>query len=137
MSDLDVGDELGPLDHVLTPFLVREYAHAVEDVAERHQGTQQPIAPPTILHAEKKRLLEHACPAGVGPTARMHLSYDAAHHAVIPAGATVTASGRVTDRFEKKGREHVVLQIEIRDKQTGQTYITYHDTSIMSYQKES
>jgi hypothetical protein len=137
MSDLEVGDKLGPVDHRITPFLIREYSHAVEDNSNRHHGGTGAIAPPTILHAEKKRLLEAACPDGIGPTARMHLVYDATHHAVIPAGTELTALGEVTDRFERKGREHVVVAIEVRDKVTGQIYTTYTDTSILSFRQES
>lgn len=133
MSDLDTGDELAPVHRAVTPFLIREYAHAVEDAADRHQQGPDMIAPPTFIHAEKKRLLEHSCPDGVGPTARMHLSYDAVHHAVIPAGTVITTQGRVTDRFEKKGREHVVIEIEVRDKVTGQVYTTYTDSSLLNF----
>jgi len=61
----------------------------------------------------------------------MHLVYDATHHAVIPRATELTALGEVTDRFERKGREHVVVAIEVRDKVTGQIYTTYTDTSIL------
>jgi hypothetical protein len=137
MSDLEVGDKLGPIDHHLTPFLIREYAHSVEDVAERHQGVVGLIAPPTFLHAEKKRMLEAACPEGIGPTRRMHLGYDATQHAVIPANTVVTVDGEVTQRYTKKGREHVVLTMEIRDKLTGQLYTSYTDTSILSFTQDA
>lgn len=137
MSDLEPGDKLGPVDHELTPFLIREYAHAVEDSSQRHQGVDGLIAPPTFVHAEKKRALEHACPDGVGPTARMHLVYDATHHAVIPAGTVLETDGTVTDRFDRKGREHVVVAFEVRNKATGQVYLSYSDTSILSFRKDS
>ncbi len=137
MSDLEVGDKLGPVDHRLTPFLIREYAHSVEDFAERHQGGPGLIAPPTFLHAAKKRMLESACPDGIGPTRRMHLAYDATQHAVMPADTAVTIDGEITDRYTKKGREHVVLTMEVRDKVTGQVYSTYSDISLLSYVAES
>jgi hypothetical protein len=137
MSDLEIGDKLGPVDHCLTPFLIREYAHGVEDSADRHQEVAGLIAQPTFLHAEKKRMLEAACPDGIGPMRRMHLGYDAVQHAVIPAGTVVTVDGEVTDRYTKKGREHVVLTMEIRDKATGQVYTTYTDTSLISFLQES
>jgi len=31
VSDLEVGDVLGPVDHVVTRFLIRAYANAFED----------------------------------------------------------------------------------------------------------
>jgi hypothetical protein len=137
ISDLEVGDKLGPVDHRVTPFLIREYAHAVEDSSERHQGLTGLVAPPTFLHAEKKRMLEAACPEGGGPSPRMHLAYDATHHALIPAGTEVTVDGEITERFTKKGREHVVLTMEVRDKLTGRVYTTYTDMTLMSYRPGS
>lgn len=137
MSDLEVGDKLGPIDHCLTPFLIREYAHCVEDDAERHQGVDGLIGQPTFLHAQKKRMLEVACPDGIGPTRRMHLAYDAKQHAVIPAGTILTVDGEITERYTKKGREHVVLTMQVRNKATGQVYTTYTDTSLISFVQEA
>ena len=133
VSDLEVGDVLGPLDHTITPFLIREYAHAVEETSERHLGAEGQIATPTILHADKARLFNHFCPRGSGPHARLHLVYDATYHKVIPAGTELTVRGEVTECYEHKGREHVVLEIEVRDKVTGEIYTAYRDTSLMSF----
>ena len=136
VSDLEVGDVLGPLDHTLTPFLIREYAHSVEDGSERHLGARELIAPPTIVHTDKKRLFDHFCPEGAGPHARLHLVYDATHHKVVPEGRALTVVGEVAERYEHKGREHVVLEIEVRDKATGEIYTTYRDTSLLSFRSE-
>jgi acyl dehydratase len=133
VSDLEVGDVLGPVDHVVTPFLVREYAHAVEETAERHVGVDGLVAPPTMVHGDKKRLFDFACPEGAGPDARLHLVYDATYHKMIPAGRELTVSGEVTDSYEHKGRQHVTLEIEVRDKATGELYTSYRDTSLVSF----
>jgi hypothetical protein len=137
MSDLEVGDVLGPIDHRVSPFLIREYAHAVEVSTERHQGTDGLLAPPTIVHTDKKRLMEYACPQGAGPQARLHLVYDAKYHEMLPAGTDVSISGEVTERFERKGREHVVITFEVRDKSTGLLYTAYKDTSLLNYRANS
>jgi hypothetical protein len=133
VSDLAVGDVLGPVDHVLTPFLIREYAHAVEERSERHQGAEHLVAPPTIVHADKVRVLEHVCPEGAGPTARLHLVYDATHHRPVPASKALSVTGRVTERFERKGRDHLVITFEVRDKVTGELYTSYRDTSLLGF----
>jgi hypothetical protein len=133
VSDLEVGDVLGPVDHVLTPFLIREYAHAVEDTSERHQGSSGPIAPPTIVHSHKTRLLDHACPEGAGPVARLHLVYDASYHRMVPASQPLAIVGKVDERYAHKGREHLVITFEVRDKATGELYTTYRDTTLLSY----
>jgi hypothetical protein len=136
VSDLEVGDVLGPMDHEFTPFLVREYAHAVEETAERHLGVETLMAAPTMVHCSKKRLFDVACPAGAGPDARLHLVYDATYHKPIPAGRPLTIRGEVTEQYEHKGRPHVVLEIEVRDQQTGDLYTTYRDTSLLSYRAQ-
>ncbi len=136
MSDLEKGDTLGPIERTITPFMIREYSHSIEDDADRHQQIDGLIAPPTLLHAHKKQLLEQACPAGVGPHARMHLEYDATQHAVMPAGVTVVIAGSVTDRYERKGQERVTISFEIRDKDSGVLYTRYNDTSLVSFKAE-
>jgi hypothetical protein len=132
VSDLEVGDVLGPVDHAMTPFLVREYAHAVEQSTERYQGPNG-IAPPTIVHGHKTRLLDQACPAGGGPAARLHLIYDAIYHRQVPVSALLSIAGEVTERYERKGRQHLVIEFEIRDKATGQIHTTYRDTTLLGY----
>jgi hypothetical protein len=113
--------------------LIREYAHAVEDTSERHQGSSGPIAPPTIVHSHKTRLLDHACPEGAGPVARLHLVYDASYHRMVPASQPLAIVGKVDERYAHKGREHLVITFEVRDKATGELYTTYRDTTLLSY----
>lgn len=137
VSDLEVGDVLGPVEQECRPFLIREYAHAVEDTSDRHQGDDGLIAPPTIVHAQKKRVLDHACPEGGEPTARLHLIYDATNHRPIPAGRLISVSGEVTDRYLHKGRDHLLIVFEVRDKLTGEIYTTYRDTTLMGYQAQA
>ena len=72
VTDLDQGDVLGPVDYVMSRFVVREYCHSVEMHQPCFQGVEGQIAPPTLVHLDKLRLYKHACPAGTGPTARVH-----------------------------------------------------------------
>lgn len=137
VSDLAVGDVLGPMDYELTPFMIREHARSVEDSSERWHASSGAVALPTIVHGDKKRLLEHSCPEGAGPVARLHLDYDATHHRPIPAGAVLQVDGEVVDRFEHKGRERLKIVFEVRDRRTGVVYTTYRDTSLLSYEAKS
>jgi hypothetical protein len=133
MSDLETGDRLGPIEREITPFLVREYAHGAESTDERHLGVDDAVAQPTLYHAHKLGLLHHSCPGGSGPTARMHASYSAQHHAPLPVGAHVRISGEITARYERNGREFVDMTVEIADRDSGQPYATYVDTTLLSY----
>jgi len=134
VGDLQVGEVLGPVEHLLTPFMVREYAHAVEEFSERYHGGDDgtPVAPPTIVHTDKVRLLDTLCPDRSGP-ARLHLVYDATHHQPVPASRLLSVTGEVSERFERKGRDHMVITFEVRDKITGALYTTYRDTTLMGF----
>jgi hypothetical protein len=133
VSDLQVGDALGPTECHLTPFLIREYAHGVEDFSERHTAAAGLTAPPTIFHPFKGRLFSMACPEGAGPVAILHTVYNATHHDLIPASSELTIRGEVTDRYERRGRESLEIHFEVRDKVTGQLYTSYDDTTLLGY----
>jgi hypothetical protein len=133
VSDLDRGDVLGPIEYTLSPFVVREYAHAVELHQEYFQGNAGQIAPPTMVHLEKLRLYRYACPAGTGPHARVHIEYDATFHEAVPAGEKLRVQGRVSERYTKRGREYVHMDIEVRAVADGRLLIAYRDTVILAY----
>jgi hypothetical protein len=137
VSDLEVGDLLGPVEQVVTPFLLREYAHAVEDQSERYHGDGDIVVPPTIVHAHKTRLLDHACPEGPGPAARLHLIYDATYHHMTPASRPLSITGEVSGRYVHKGRQHLVIDFLVKDRKTGQVYTSYRDTSLLSFRPEA
>lgn len=94
-SDLDQGDVLGPVDYVMSKFVVREYCHSIEMHQPCFQGRVIPFAPPTLVHLNKLRLYRHACPGGTGPRARIHIEYDATIHAAVPVGVPLRVQGTV------------------------------------------
>ncbi len=132
-TDLDKGDVLGPVEYTMSKFVVREYCHANELHQACYQGADPKFAPPTLVHLDKLKLYKVACPMGTGPTARIHYEYDATLHAPIPVGVPLRVSGTVTDRFEKRGRSHVLTTIELRTAADNQPLVTYRDTVIVSY----
>ena len=139
VSDLEKGDEFEPYAYSMTPFVVREYAHGVEEAAEIfHGGTEgsPQLAPPTLIHIDKIRLLKQNCPGGKGPHARIHYQYSATHHAPVPVNERLVASGRVTDRYEKRGRDYLEITIELRRERDGGLLISYRDTAVLSFQSK-
>jgi hypothetical protein len=135
VSDLEVGDELGPLQYTMSKFVAREYCHANELHHEFLQGTDEPVAPPTLVHLDKLRLYRHACPLGVGANARIHYEYYATNHGSIPLGSRLTVAGRITERYEKRGRQYVVTEIEMRNASDGKLLIEYRDTTVVAYRQ--
>jgi hypothetical protein len=135
-SDLTEGDELGPVEYTMSRFIAREYAHANELHQPCFQDIDGQIAPPTLVHIDKLRLYKIACPAGAGPSARIHYEFDATLHRPVIAGTRIRTRGRVVNRYEKKGREYVVTDIEMRDAGDDRLLISYRDTVILSFKQD-
>lgn len=136
VSDLDTGDRLGPVEYVLSKFVIREYAHTVEMHHDCFQDVQDIVMPPTLVHLDKLRLYEHACPAGTGPDARIHYEYDCEVFAPVPAGERLVVSGVVDKRYEKKGRTYVELIIDLKRQSDEALLIRYRDTVILAYRQK-
>ena len=136
VSDLDRGDILGPVEYSLSPFVVREYCHAVELHQDYFQGSVDQIAPPTMIHLEKLRLYRHACPAGTGPTARVHIEFDATIHEAVHVGEKLRVQGKVSERYTRRGRDYVRLDIELRAASDSRLLMSYRDTVILAYRQQ-
>lgn len=130
--DLEKGDVLGPVEFTISKFVVREYAHANEMHQACFQDGTPRFAPPTLVHLTKLRLYKHACPGGTGPTARLHVEYNATIHAGVPVDVPLKARGVVVEREIRRGREYVVMEIELRTV-ADDLLITYRDTIITAY----
>ncbi len=138
VSDLEAGDVLPDVAYQLNPFEVREYCHGVEEVWARFHGPADQadhVAPPTMVHLDKLRVLDAGCPEGAGPAARLQLEYDAQHLAEVPVGRPLVASGRVEDRVERNGRERLLLVVELRDAATDRLLTRYRDVSLLDYRR--
>ncbi len=137
VSDLEAGDRLRPVRYTMSPFIVREYCHGVGEFREEfHAKTDAlgaQLAPPTIVHIDKIRLIKANCPLGAGPNARIHFQFQSKHHLPIPVGVDLEASGHVSGRYEKKGRVYLDIDIELRTAETNLLVMEYRDTAILSY----
>ncbi|MEC9344001.1 MAG: MaoC family dehydratase N-terminal domain-containing protein [Pseudomonadota bacterium] len=134
VADLDKGDVLGPVEYRLSSFVIREYTHTVELHHPVFQDTPEPIMPPTLVHLDKLRLYRHACPGGTGPSARIHFEYDVEVFAPARAGDLLRVTGHVEDRYVRKGREYVVMRIDMERAETGELLLRYLDRVILSYE---
>lgn len=137
VSDLEVGDVLTPVTYTMTPFIVREYCHGVDEFAEPFHRAVEPygaqLVPPTLTHIDKIRLIKSSCPDGPGPNARIHYQFSSKAHKPIPVGVELTASGTVARRYEKKGRTYLEMDIELRETATGELVMSYNDTAILNF----
>src|SRR5690606_28498580 len=95
------------------------------------------IMPPTLIHLDKLRLYNAACPAGTGPTARIHYEYDAEVFAPARVGDRLSDVGRILDRFLTEGRAYALLEMELTNVATGQLLLRYRDQVILAYSPKS
>lgn len=138
VSDLDKGDVLGPVEYTLSPFVVREYAHAVEMHHPCFQGRQGDLVmPPTLIHLDKLRLYRHACPDGTGPSARIHFEYDVEVFEPVRVGDRLSVRGEIIDRYTKNGREYAVLEMKLTNLATGTLVMRYVDRVILAYRSDA
>jgi hypothetical protein len=142
ISDLEKGDEFEPVEYVLTAFMAREYAHGVEENWEGYhsndvEGGRQ-MRTPTMIHADKMRILEKNCHreqrvGGMkGPDARIHYEYHATQHSAAYVGETLIVSGRITDRYLKRGRDYLDYYLEVRTRD-GRLVTTYTDKTLLRF----
>ena len=137
VSDLEKGDRLEPVHYTMSPFVVREYCHGMGEGREEFHAPVAPgglqLVPPPLVHIDKIRLIQHNCPLGAGPDARIHYQFHSKHHRLIPVGEELEASGIVSDRSQRKGRTYLDIDIELRVAGTHELIMQYWDTAILSY----
>jgi hypothetical protein len=87
------------------------------------------------------RILEVNCPkeariAGMrGPNARIHYEYHARHHRPSFVGDERAVTGRIADRFVKRGRTFLRYEMEVRGADGG-LVTEYWDETLLKYAKD-
>jgi len=145
ISDLEAGDVFQPVEYRLTAFMTSEYAHGVEENWEGYHSARAPdgrqIRPPTMIHVDKMRILEKNClkeqrVSGMkGPHARVHYEYHARHHSPAYVGETLIVSGKITDKYVKRGRTYINYYLEVRTGD-GRLVTTYTDKTLLRYEPD-
>lgn len=145
ISDLDTGDVFKPVEYELTAFMASEYAHSCEENWEGFHAAapgQKQVRPPTMIHVDKMRILEGNCDkeqriSGMrGPNARVHYEYNAKYHSHAYVGDTLIVSGKITDRYIKRGRTYIDYYLEVRTKKDDRLIVTYTDKTLLKYALE-
>jgi hypothetical protein len=136
-SDLEAGDVLGSFEYEVEPFVVREYSHSVELHQEEFQDGTDGVQywPAPLVHIDKLRFFKTACPGGAGPSARIHFEFRAAWSDAIRVGDRLIAEARVSERYTKKGRDYLVIEINLLSAADRRSIMRYQDTAILSYKQ--
>jgi hypothetical protein len=145
ISDLEKGDVFKSVEYVLTPFMCTTYAHGAEETNEwfhsRNAPGKRQIRPPTMIHADKMRILEENCDkerrvAGMkGPDARVHYEYHAKHHSPAYVGEKLIVTGHIVDKYVKRGRPYLWYYLEVKTSD-GRLVTTYNDLTCLRYKTE-
>jgi hypothetical protein len=144
ISDLEPGDEFRPVRYQLTEFMAQEYAHGTEqdpdDFLIEIDGELRQARMPTAVHSDKMRLLEENTEekrlgGGYAKDARVHYEYEAQHHSPAFVGEEIVLTGRITDKYERKGRHYLAYQIEVKTAD-GRPVTTYHDRTLLRYRED-
>ena len=99
------------------------------------------MRPPTMIHVDKMRILEKNClkeqrvGGAKGPHARIHYEYFARQHSPAYVGERLVVSGRITDRYVKRGRTYIDYYLEVRTSD-GRLVTTYTDKTLLKYEPE-
>ncbi len=108
-DDLRVGLKVGPQTYLITPELVKSFCAAlpVDPAPYLSRGEM----PATLLATDYIPLLHGKLELGWGLMARHSLK--TLHP--IKIGDTVTVTGEVIDKYERKGRHYWTLRYEVRN----------------------
>lgn len=110
-QDLHVGHVFEPVRYVVTPQAVAAYLAAVGLSNPWFEGSSPfgaPVVPPTLITTDYSALLAQVLPPIIG----MHSEHRMELRRPIPVGAEVIVTGRVEDKYVKRGRNYVVIAYE-------------------------
>ena len=123
-GDIAIGQELGPISHNLTAEMVRRYAEATGD-SSPEAFADVPVAPPSMATIFSTRLMGRV---GIDrPAGSIHAKQEYSFLAPIPSGQVVTTTGKVVEKFEKRGRLYVVfetLTVDARNRPVSRCRVT-------------
>lgn len=110
-DEVCVGLDCGRREYVITPQIVQEYAHAIQDYNPWYFGPSPfggPVAPALIRHSEAFRDRRWYLSNLYG---NLHAKQEWEFFHPIVVGDHITAHSLVVDRYAKRGREYVVNEV--------------------------
>lgn len=125
-----VGEEFMSDDLLVKPEDVETFAFAVDDHNSWHSEDSPfggPVVHPVLLgnQALMMRHSRYIIPAGLH--AKMHFEF----LEPVRVGMRVRTYGKVTDKFEKRGRFYMLTEFETRNEATGEVLTRGHFTQML------
>lgn len=126
---LTVGEEFVSDEHLVTPEDIETYAFAVDDHHPWFSGPSPfggPVAHPTLLGNQALRLRHsrYVVHAGLHATMEFHFVEP------IRPGMRVRSRGRVSDKYERRGKPYMVTEFVTEDE-TGRVLVRGQFTQML------
>ncbi len=117
-DELQVGEELAPLEFHVSEEMNENFLHAVEDLHPRYMEATAggpPLVHPALLinFSNNTRSPSFHLPSGM---AAIHTHEDVEHTGPARVGKRFRVSWRVTGRYERRGRQYQVVEAPIVDE---------------------
>lgn len=117
-EEFEVGAELPRFTFTVTPDIVKEYSDAIDCDLSQHRLDGRTVAVPSVLCVYLMAVLYRRYPpAQGGIMASNKFRYHSPIHA--DADTVVVASGRVIEKFEKRGRRYVRYTARFESEEAG------------------
>lgn len=129
-ENLDLFEEMGPVEVKVTEDMIKAYAFAMDDYHLWHLDNSPfggPIAPAALLANDllnvKYAMYDRMTVVG------LHTEEELTFHAPVPVGETVTVTGRYSEKTERRGQGHAVMEAEARDS-SGRLLVSHRNSEI-------
>jgi hypothetical protein len=123
-----VHEPLPEMRFTLTPEVVREYEAAIDCDHSGHELDGEPVAVPSVLCVYLMAVLYRRYPPAQGG---IMAANDFQFHAPLRADVDteIVGSGRIEEKFEKRGRQYVRYSVQFRRVADGALIATAVNTS--------
>ena len=115
---IEPGLELGTRELVITPDWIEKYMGSIDDRNPWYTQDSPlggPIAPSAVFNYELE-LFDGWHPAGIGEDI-LNTKQSWEFHRPLRPGQRLIVKGRVKERYEKRGREHITMEASAYDEQ--------------------
>jgi hypothetical protein len=112
-ADFEVGHALTPVRFTITVDIIAEYGRAVEADLSAYRLDGRPVAPPNVLFAYMTAVLYRTYPPIQG-IVMAEADFRWRHPIFADESTEIVATGRIAEKFEKRGRHYVRWHGEFR-----------------------
>ncbi len=132
---IEVGEEFGPVDGIVSDGLVQTHAYAVDDYGAwyfQRSPFGGRIGHPTLLANEIAGMFQLAYETGPSYAGGLHARNDIEFRRPIFVGQKVTLKARHSDKYEKRAQKYRILEGEVLDE-AGQVCLFMRATETVGF----